>query len=1021
MCALCATVTIGLAPVAAGVASAVPAENVAVFESGAVRPLALSPDGSRLFVANQPDGRLEVVDLDGPGMQVVGSVPVGVEPVAVAARSDDEVWVVNHLSDSVSVVSVADAPRVMATLLVGDEPSDIVFGGPGRRYAFVTTAHRGQTSPVDSAPFDPDAGRADVWVFDTTTLAAGSATQPLAILTFFGAAPRALAVSPDGGTVYAAVFRSGNRTTVVNRAFICDGGVGSGPCPIGEGLTAPGDKPPPERNHEGIFAPDTSLIVRWSDDAAAFVDELGRDWNDALPYRLPDCDVARIDATVHPPRIDDGCVSGVGNVLFSMAVHPQTGDLFVANTEARNEVRFEPNVRGDFVRSRVSVVSGETVVASELNGASATRGAGAPASAVLATPVAVAFDATGDRLFVAGLGSGNIASLPANAVATGDAPGDEALFFPVAGGGPTGLVFDSPRDRLYTLSKFASRVVAIEPETGAELDRVELFDPEPVAVREGRRFLYAIDEGGAGGESSCAGCHVFGHTDGLAWDLGDVGGDVTTRELPTIDRFGVLRFEPVTFHPMKGPLLTQTFRGMSTHGPMHWRGDRVGSDPFDARAAFRAFNPAFVSLLGHAQPLAEEDLERFVDFALSLRTPPNPLRRLDDSLTEEQELGRVHFETFSQQQDKPLPCAGCHLVDRDLGVFGTTGLIQNDPTERNQGMKIPHLRALYERVGFLNIDPECGIECDPRPLVRGFGFNPSGDSPLTEFPDITAETLAYIGALPTETAPMVGQQWTLAASPDATELDRLESMRMRAAAGDCELVVHARDSGRSRGWVGIDGSRFRSDRAGEEWSYVRLLAHAEATGNETTWTCVPPGTGERIGVDRDFDGARDGDERDAGSRTTDHRSLPLSRGSLSVRANRLPAGDERLRLGGRFPNRVLQIDPSAVGLTVELRDGVGSLLATATYPAGEHWSTSESGKTFVYRSGAAKVRWKEGGARARTRLKVRDRGDFRVPPDTVDPTVIVRAGGFDVERHWRSEGAATNCRFFGRERLDCRH
>jgi YVTN family beta-propeller protein len=51
--------------------------------------------------------------------------------VAVAARSDGEVWVVNHLSDSVSVVDVAaDPPRVVRTLLIGDEPRDVIFAGP---------------------------------------------------------------------------------------------------------------------------------------------------------------------------------------------------------------------------------------------------------------------------------------------------------------------------------------------------------------------------------------------------------------------------------------------------------------------------------------------------------------------------------------------------------------------------------------------------------------------------------------------------------------------------------------------------------------------------------------------------------------------------------------------------------------------------------------------------------------------------------------------------------------------------
>src|SRR5690242_21931020 len=75
-----------------------------LFESGPVRPLALSPDGSTLFAVNTPDNRLEVFRVTKKGLRHRGSVPVGLEPVAVAARSSEEAWVVNHLSDSVSVV-----------------------------------------------------------------------------------------------------------------------------------------------------------------------------------------------------------------------------------------------------------------------------------------------------------------------------------------------------------------------------------------------------------------------------------------------------------------------------------------------------------------------------------------------------------------------------------------------------------------------------------------------------------------------------------------------------------------------------------------------------------------------------------------------------------------------------------------------------------------------------------------------------------------------------------------------------
>lgn len=120
------------------------------FESGQVRPLALSQNRQRLFAVNTPDNRLEIFTVTNDGLEHEASVAVGLEPVAVAVRSNDEVWVVNHLSDSVSIVDTSDLDesRVVRTLLVGDEPRDIVFAGPGKSRAFITTAHRGQNSPT---------------------------------------------------------------------------------------------------------------------------------------------------------------------------------------------------------------------------------------------------------------------------------------------------------------------------------------------------------------------------------------------------------------------------------------------------------------------------------------------------------------------------------------------------------------------------------------------------------------------------------------------------------------------------------------------------------------------------------------------------------------------------------------------------------------------------------------------------------------------------------------------------------
>src|SRR5512134_1232110 len=121
------------------------AQSFVNFESGHVRPLALSPDGTRLFAVNTPDNRLEVFAVAAEGLTHLSSIPVGMEPVAVAARTNTEVWVINHLSDSVSIVDLASTPpRVARTLLVGDEPRDIVFAGTGDGNAFISTAHRGQ-------------------------------------------------------------------------------------------------------------------------------------------------------------------------------------------------------------------------------------------------------------------------------------------------------------------------------------------------------------------------------------------------------------------------------------------------------------------------------------------------------------------------------------------------------------------------------------------------------------------------------------------------------------------------------------------------------------------------------------------------------------------------------------------------------------------------------------------------------------------------------------------------------------
>ena len=71
---LFAAASLLLASTAAGMKSFI------TFESGPVRPLALSPDGTQLFALNIPDNQLEVFDVGaGGGLTHAVAVPVGLE------------------------------------------------------------------------------------------------------------------------------------------------------------------------------------------------------------------------------------------------------------------------------------------------------------------------------------------------------------------------------------------------------------------------------------------------------------------------------------------------------------------------------------------------------------------------------------------------------------------------------------------------------------------------------------------------------------------------------------------------------------------------------------------------------------------------------------------------------------------------------------------------------------------------------------------------------------------------------
>lgn len=826
-----------------------------LFESGPVRPVAWSADGARAFVLNGPANCVEIYAVDGQGFSLEAAVPVGLDPVAVAVKSADELWVVNHLSDSVSIVALDGVPRVRQTLQVGDEPRDIVFAS-GK--AFISAAYRGQNHPQFQADDLTTAGlaRADVWVYNADDPGTGLNGEPVTILRLFADSVRGLAVSADGEQVYAAAFLSGNQTTVLDIDAVNR------------------NKPAPNSSEEGIVAPDTGLIVRYRD--GAWRDEDDTDWSEQVRFELPDYDLFVIDAAADIPSLTQE-ISGLGTTLMNVAVNPVDGTVYVSNLEALNEVRFEgpghstSTVRGHIAESRITAVRGGNPVPNHLNAhidfslAEGESPAASERDRSLSQPTAMAVSPDGETLYVAALGSAKIAAVDTADLHDGSYSADAQRHW-ATDGGPSGLALSTDGSRLLVYSRFDNSLALLDTDSGAVIASTDLFSPEPAAVITGRRFHYDAVETSANGTSACASCHIFGDLDGLAWDLGNPEGSMLDNSNAYVAASPKMT---AAFHPMKGPMTTQTFRGIADSGPLHWRGDRKGQSRATVNgtvesleaAAFKEFNPAFVGLVGRAEPLGVEAMQAYTDFALAIVPPPNPVRALDNSLTADQRSGRdVYFNASTITGTGS--CNHCHALDPAQKHFGTAGRMSFEGGRIDEDFKIPHLRNAYAKVGMFGSSVRQADSSNQGPQVRGFGFLHDGaidtlDNFFREnvfnFPAPAAESRAnvirFVMVMDSNLAPIVGQQTTLSSAAGQSSLARLDLLEARARSGECDLIVSGSiDGGHYSALYRSDGRYHDTGDANGSGTSIRELAQAD--GNVLTFTCTPPGSGERLALDR---------------------------------------------------------------------------------------------------------------------------------------------------------------------------
>jgi YVTN family beta-propeller protein len=821
------------------------------WESAHVSPLALTPSGQTLLAVNTADSRLEVFSVAGANAltpRLLRTVGVGLDPVSVKCRTETEAWVVNQISDSVSIIDLPTA-HITRTLFPGDEPADVAFAS-GR--AFVTCAALNQ-----------------VKVYSLSNLAAAPTTIAIA-----GSDPRTLLASPDGSKVYVGIFGSGNQTTIVKRQDVSN-------------VAGPygGQNPPPNSDNafnpplaSGLITPPQVAQIVRRDAAGVWKDDNNRNWSQFVTWNLADNDVAIIDTSTLAVTYAKGMLSTV----MALGMRPD-GVVTPVGLDARNEVRFEPVVKAKFVRVEMGAFNPATPAATsviDLNPHLLYDVASLPQgfrNLSIGDPRAIVWHPTSGRAYVAGMGSNNV-------IIT-DSAGTRFGEVNIGGnGGPTGLALTADGTCLYTLNKFDGSVSAIDTSTNTESARVRFYDPTPSSIKAGRPFLYDTHRTSGLGQAACASCHLDGRADFLAWDLGNPAGAMKNVNATCFSTF----FFCAPWHPMKGPMVTQSLQGIVGTEPLHWRGDREN---------VAAFGPAFTGLQGMDAEPTPAELTAFTNFIASIKYPPNPNRTIVDSLP-------ATLPTFGNTTGNPtngfntfvntpvigaFKCTTCHTT-----TTGTNGKVDDAATANApQSMKMAQLRGLYRKPTF---------DKSSLQSIRGFGINHD-----SEFETIFAhlggsnfnlmtgaageqqkhDLEAYLLCFPGDTHPAVGQQITFDGTnnADAALVDRLNTFVALANSGTVGIIARGRRAGISRGWYFTAVGDLQPDRVADPHATVTDLRTSAAPGSEITFTIVPAGAQLRMGVDRDGDGYLDGDELASCANPGDPSSFPGSRGNIDVDAN----------------------------------------------------------------------------------------------------------------------------------------
>ncbi len=240
------------------------------------------------------------------------------------------------------------------------------------------------------------------------------------------------------------------------------------------------------------------------------------------------------------------------------------------------------------------------------------------------------------------------------------------------GRSPKGMALSPDGARLYVANRLDDSISVIDTRLNQVERAIPLGGPEPVTpLRRGERLFYNA-KFSFQKQFGCAGCHIEGTLDGLAWDLEP-------------DGFGI---DIVDNKPLEAVDGTEPFK---------WNG---GNPDLETECGIRT-----EKFFYRSQSYSKTELDDLVKFIKAMPARPNRFRAANGELTAAQERGLAVFERTRRKNGAPIPdelqCGTCHsgpkYTNQQLTHVGT-----RKPTDRSSSIDTPHLVGIALSAPYLH-------------------------------------------------------------------------------------------------------------------------------------------------------------------------------------------------------------------------------------------------------------------------------------------------------------------------------